>query len=161
MMEIWLYLFQVYFKCKYLLICDNQLDNRKGIEYSYHQQIPISIEKKNLKKTQRFQDNNSLTLNRSIEEYYIWHGQNKLSLKTKLIRSGRKNGWNSQKWTGGGEGALNPFQTPAQLTWLADFFPTVEPGSRLIRSKGPTKGWARICTIDWDTQNQIKIALSY
>ena len=66
-MEIGLYLFQLYFKCKYLLICDNELDNWKGIEYSYHQQIPISIEKK----TERFQDNNSLTLNRSIEEYYI------------------------------------------------------------------------------------------
>ena len=87
MMEIWLYLFQLYFKCKYLLICDNELDNWKGIEYSYHQQIPISIEKTK-EKTQKFQDNNSLTLNRSIEEYYIWHGQNKLSLKTKLIRSG-------------------------------------------------------------------------
>ena len=46
MMEIWLYLFELYFICKYLLIRDNELDNRKGIEYSYHQQIPISIENK-------------------------------------------------------------------------------------------------------------------
>lgn len=52
MMEIWLYLFQLYFKCKYLLICDNELDNRKGIEYSYHQQIPISIEKNKRKNTE-------------------------------------------------------------------------------------------------------------
>lgn len=71
-MEIRLYLFQLYFKCKYLLIRDNELDNRKGIEYSYHQQIPISIEKTTTtKKTERLQDNNSVTLNRSIEEYYI------------------------------------------------------------------------------------------
>lgn len=54
MMEIWLYLFQLYFKCKYLLICDNELDNWKGIEYSYHQQIPISIEKKQKKKHRNF-----------------------------------------------------------------------------------------------------------
>ena len=134
MMEIWLYLFQLYFKCKYLLICDNELDNWKGIEYSYHQQIPISIEKK----TERFQDNNSLTLNRSIEEYYIWHGQNKLSLKTKLIRSGRNNGRNSQKWTGGGEGTLNPFQTDAQLTWPADFFPPFSPLWSLV------PGWLEV-----------------
>lgn len=53
MMEIWLYLFQLYFKCKYLLICDNELDNWKGIEYSYHQQIPISIENKTKKKKHR------------------------------------------------------------------------------------------------------------
>ena len=67
-------------------------------------------------------------------------------------------------WTEG-EGTLTPFQTPAQLALLANFFPgffpTAEPGLRLIRSKGPTKGRARILTIDWDIQNQIKIALSY
>ena len=47
-MEI--YLFQLNFICKYLLIRDNELDNGKGIEYSYHQQIPISFEKKTKKK---------------------------------------------------------------------------------------------------------------
>ena len=81
--------------------------------------------------------------------------------KQSLLEVGEKMGETAKNGLGAERGPLTLSRLSAQLTWLADFFPTVEPGSRLIRSKGPTKGWARIWTIDWDTQNQIKIALSY